>query len=194
MRASSASGILHVWRDSISPCRLRRAPRTPRRATRRPTWRCGRAGHRLDAPCRSTHPRVNDPASASNAETPMSGFPAANASPCIVAMPMRSPVNDPGPVATANTSMSRKRHLRSRRAASCRSPGSRAACGSRRRSPARRSDPPSRASAQLPAAWWCRGRGQASGDNSQFPMSMHRCSISRRMRYQHAGRLHDPRT
>ena len=37
----------------------------------------------------------------------MSGFPAANASPCIVAMPIRSPVNEPGPVATANTSIVR---------------------------------------------------------------------------------------
>ena len=45
-------------------------------------------------------------ASASSADTPTSGFPAANASPCIVAIPMRSPVNDPGPIATANTSTS----------------------------------------------------------------------------------------
>ena len=45
-------------------------------------------------------------ASASSPETPINGFPSANASPCIVAMPMRRPVNEPGPVATAKTSMS----------------------------------------------------------------------------------------
>ena len=37
---------------------------------------------------------------------PASGLPFASANPCIVAMPMRSPVNDPGPDATANRSTS----------------------------------------------------------------------------------------
>ncbi len=67
-------------------------------------------------------------ASASNPETPISGFPAANASPCIVAMPMRSPVNDPGPVATANTSISGSA-MPACSSSAMRSPGSRAACG-----------------------------------------------------------------
>ena len=56
-------------------------------------------------------------ASASNAETPISGLPAAIASPCIVAMPTRSPVNDPGPVATAKTSIVAQRDAARARAA-----------------------------------------------------------------------------
>ena len=41
-------------------------------------------------------------ANASNAETPNSGRFRAIARPCIVAMPTRNPVNDPGPIPTAS--------------------------------------------------------------------------------------------
>ena len=75
---------------------LRTAPRTPPRARHRPRW----------PPVRAV-PR-NAHASASKPDTPISGFPSANASPCIVAMPMRSPVNEPG--------RSRPRRRRCRRA------------------------------------------------------------------------------
>jgi hypothetical protein len=44
--------------------------------------------------------------SAVSPEIPMSGRRWPNASPCMVAMPMRRPVNDPGPVATAKASIS----------------------------------------------------------------------------------------
>ena len=48
-------------------------------------------------------------ASASSVETGTMRRPRAIASPCIVAMPTRSPVNDPGPAATASRSTSSMR-------------------------------------------------------------------------------------
>ena len=66
-------------------------------------------------------------ASASRAETPATRRRCTTANPCIVAMPIRSPVNDPGPDATANRSTS---DIASPRRSSTRrsSPGSRWAC------------------------------------------------------------------
>src|ERR1041385_2846154 len=54
-------------------------------------------------------PRNAEPATARSAakpEIPIRALPRPNASPCMVAMPMRRPVNDPGPVATAKASTS----------------------------------------------------------------------------------------
>ncbi len=87
---------------------------------------------------------------ASKADIPMSGFPSANASPCIAAIPIRRPVNDPGPVATPNASMSVS-VTPAASSSAISSPGSRAACGFDASLPSSRSTSPSRANAQLPA-------------------------------------------
>ncbi len=64
--------------------------------------------------CAFIHAPTSDPcaasrdarcASASSAEMPRSGRPHTSASPCMVAMPTRRPVNNPGPEATANRSI-----------------------------------------------------------------------------------------
>ena len=65
-------------------------------------------------------------ASASSADTATTRFPQVNASPWIVAMPMRMPVNDPGPDATAKTSTSRNVSACASSSATS-SPGSRSA-------------------------------------------------------------------
>ena len=130
---------------------LVRARRTPRRARHRPTWR-----HRGAGPAR---PATN--ASASNADTPISGFSVANASPCIVAMPMRRPVNDPGPVATANTSIVRSVDA-SRSSSVMRSPRQPLGLVARPDRPRlSRSTRSSRAAHSCPRASWCRARGSA---------------------------------
>ena len=139
---------------SISLPVLVAARRTPRLARRRPRS----ATSRLSRLAR----RPRD-ASASNAETPISGFPAANASPCIVAMPMRSPVNDPGPVATANTSIVVERDafvLEQRHQIAWQPLGLRRAT---RRRPPRAARGRRAAARSSPLASWCRGRGSASG-------------------------------
>ena len=103
----------------------RRAPQTPRRARRPSRWRRARPGSAAAG-------RALQRASASSAEMPTSGFPVASASPCIVAMPMRSPVNDPGPVATANRSTSASASAVRVEQRASRSPGSRSPCVTRR--------------------------------------------------------------
>jgi hypothetical protein len=108
--------------------------------------------------CPSIHAATNSPAawvpsdraSASSVGTGTTLRRRATASPCTVAIPTRSPVNDPGPAATAN----RSRSLMLRCAASsaaARSPGRRWPCVSDA-SPYRsaRTDP-SRTTATLPA-------------------------------------------
>ena len=45
-------------------------------------------------------------ASASSVDTPIHGFPEAKARPFIVALPMRTPVNEPGPAEQVKISMS----------------------------------------------------------------------------------------
>src|SRR5687767_5480158 len=58
---------------------------------------------------------------------PATGVPVVSAAPCTAASPIRIPVNEPGPVTTANTSMSRS--LRAARAAiSASAPGRRVPC------------------------------------------------------------------
>src|SRR5688572_7350295 len=58
---------------------------------------------------------------------PATGLPVVSAAPCTAASPIRIPVNEPGPVTTANTSMSRS--LRAARAAiSASAPGRRVPC------------------------------------------------------------------
>ena len=92
------------------------------------------AGHRL-AGC----------ANASSAETATIGLLCTNARPCIVAIPMRRPVNEPGPLATAN-----RCPPGDGAPSAARSPGSRSACV-RDASPRARDDCPSSTSATLPA-------------------------------------------
>ena len=70
-------------------------------------------------------PRRRRRASASSADTPTTGRPVANASPWMAAMPMRRPVKDPGPAATANTSTSPRPGGRARSSNVRMSPGSR---------------------------------------------------------------------
>ena len=87
--------------------------------------------------------------STSNPDTPINGFPSANASPCIVAIPMRRPVNEPGPVATAKMSMSASRMF-APSSSDIRSPGRRSACALGASLTCSHTTRPSRASAQLP--------------------------------------------
>ena len=117
----------------------RTTPRTPRPARHRPRWPPVRAVPRE----RATMRQHIEP------DTPTNGFPAAKASPCIVAMPMRRPVNEPGPVATAKMSMSasarsariEQRHEIAGQSSAC-ALGASLTCSHTTR--------PSRASAQLP--------------------------------------------
>ena len=83
----------------------------------------------------------------------------AMASPCIVAIPTRSPVNDPGPVATANRSISR-----SESDSTCEEalPGRRAAAPpapERRHRPPREASPIPASVRSFPDASSCRVRG-----------------------------------
>ena len=108
-----------------------------------------RKGFRV-AICRPAASRSATRASASRPDTPIKGLPAANASPCIVAMPIRRPVNEPGPVATAKTSMAPSATPLCSSSV-IRSRGRRVAGGSDTSLASSRPTDPSTASAQLPA-------------------------------------------
>ena len=128
----------------------RRAPRARDTARRTP-----RAGARPSTPPtsvrRAPRPRAASCASASSAETPATRRRRTNASPCIVAMPMRRPVNDPGPDATANRSTSASDEAaRARARAGGRRAAAPRACATDRRR-ARRRRRSSSTSATLPA-------------------------------------------
>ena len=123
--------------------RRRRGRRTPRRAAH-PSRRRSAAG--LPAMAAKV-----DRASASSAEMPTTGLSMAKASPCMVAMPMRSPVNEPGPDGHGKQiDVGQARRPRRRARVRARRAGARRACASRRQR-RRPATWPSRTSATLPA-------------------------------------------
>ena len=89
-------------------------------------------------------------ASASSADTPTIRRPVTNASPCIVAMPMRRPVNDPGRRDGEQIDVRQRDAVRGERRRAIRRAAARRACATDRRA-ARRQSRSSSTSATLPA-------------------------------------------
>ncbi len=131
--SSKTSGRPTIGASTSRPSSYRAANTSPRHASTHVATR--------------TAPAIR--ARASNPEIPTSGFPSANASHCIVAIPIRSPVNDPGPLATAKRSMSASL-TPARSSNDIRSAGRCSACAFGVSLTCSYTTRPSRASAQLP--------------------------------------------